>query len=88
MALNGPDALPPQRPRCARCGEVIGVYEPLVHVRDSWAHHTSQAAEPGIVIEPGDLYHLECCKRTGMSAEMVAYRPPGHARTRSSPKSS
>jgi hypothetical protein len=47
--------------RCAGCGEIIGVYEPLVHVVDGVAHRTSRAADPGLVSAPAArLYHLAC----------------------------
>jgi hypothetical protein len=47
--------------RCARCGEVIGVYEPLVHVVDGVAQKTSRAADPEIVhARTGAVFHLAC----------------------------
>jgi hypothetical protein len=48
------------RPRCAACRDVIGVYERLVHVFGGFVWHTSRAAEPGITAAPGMLYHLAC----------------------------
>ncbi len=47
--------------RCGRCGEVIGVYEPLVHVIDGIAHKTSRAADPALAdADPGTCFHLAC----------------------------
>ena len=47
-------------PRCRRCGEPIGVYEPLVVVVDGAARLTSRAAEPAVSTAPGEHYHFEC----------------------------
>jgi hypothetical protein len=47
--------------RCAGCGGVIGVYEPIVHVVGGIANKTSRAAEPALRhAEPGSLFHLAC----------------------------
>ena len=35
-------------PRCPAGDDIIGVYEPLVHLRDGFAMRTSRAAEPEI----------------------------------------
>jgi len=47
-------------PSCARCEDVIGVYEPLVKVAGDMAYRTSRAAEPTIAAEDGLLYHGHC----------------------------
>jgi len=48
-------------PLCAACGEVIGVYEPLVHVINGVARRTSRAAEPQLARSQADaVYHLAC----------------------------
>jgi hypothetical protein len=52
-----------QQLRCAACHEVIGVYEPLVHVLSGLAWRTSRAAEPQIAAADGHSYHLECHAR-------------------------
>ena len=58
---------------CARCGQVIGVYEPLVHVIDGVAHKTSRAAEPQLAQGRADaFYHLACRDLGG--ADLVAVR--------------
>jgi hypothetical protein len=47
--------------RCARCGGVIGVYEPAVHVLDGIARTTSRAADPQLGRDrPGRCYHAAC----------------------------
>jgi hypothetical protein len=52
-----PSAMPP---RCQRCGDVLGVYEPLILISDDFPRVTSRAAEPHLfpTIEPG--YHKTC----------------------------
>ena len=65
-ATNGePTAVAP--PRCAACGEVIGVYEPLVHLVGGTAHTTSRAADPDIV-RARPVYHLACSDLAGDEA--------------------
>jgi hypothetical protein len=46
--------------RCAHCGDVIGVYEPLVVVGEHGERRTSRAAEPRLSRERGRFYHLDC----------------------------
>jgi hypothetical protein len=46
-------------PRCRRCSDVIGVYEPMILLVDGRACETSRAAEPDAGAH-GDLYH-RCC---------------------------
>ncbi|HEY1689527.1 MAG TPA: hypothetical protein VGF95_11770 [Solirubrobacteraceae bacterium] len=48
------------RLRCEHCGEVIGIYEPLVIVEGSAARQTSRAAEPLLAREHGPCYHCAC----------------------------
>jgi hypothetical protein len=51
-------------PRCAYCGDVIGVYEPAVVVLDGAAHRmTSRAAEPDVVERASERYHRACYRR-------------------------
>jgi hypothetical protein len=45
---------------CHRCGEQIGVYEPLVVVTRAGARTTSRAAEPGLEASAGTYYHRDC----------------------------
>ena len=50
-----------QMARCRHCGDVIGVYEPLVLVdEDGISRVGSCAAEPGLASEPGERYHHHC----------------------------
>jgi hypothetical protein len=59
---------PPHRPlRCARCGELIGVYEPLVHVIGETVRRTSRAADPEIATQTGCFYHDGCYRPGGVS---------------------
>jgi hypothetical protein len=53
-----------RRLRCAVCRDVIGVYEPLVHVLEDLAWRTSLAAEPGVASAGGEHYHADCYART------------------------
>jgi len=51
-------------PRCGACNDVIGVYEPLMHLKSGSARRSSRAAEPDIC--SGDVcYHLDCYLRLG-----------------------
>lgn len=46
--------------RCAHCGEVLGVYEPIA-VRDGHGvRETSIAAEPELRSSQSSLYHARC----------------------------
>ena len=48
-------------PRCVHCGDVIGVYEVLVHVVDGMPEKTSRAAQAGLTGgSPGLFYHFVC----------------------------
>ena len=51
------------RPRCVACGDVIGVYEPLMHVIGAAARRTSLAADPDACSGDGDCYHAGCYER-------------------------
>jgi hypothetical protein len=55
------DPIPAAPPRCASCGDVIGVYEWLVCVIEGVARKTSRAAEPQLVSARGACYHVGCC---------------------------
>ena len=60
LVFDGEDRWLPPAPRCRRCGEAIGVYEPVVHVGDSLVRRTSRAAEPELCRGPGSCYHEAC----------------------------
>ena len=55
-----PEPRPNGPPRCAACGEIIGVYEPLVHVAGRLVRQTSRAAEPDACFSGGACYHAAC----------------------------
>jgi len=46
--------------RCKRCGEVIGVYEPLVRLLDGRVYETSRALEPAPSDRGAEHYHRTC----------------------------
>jgi hypothetical protein len=46
--------------RCEQCEDVIGVYEPVILLLDGEARETSRAAEPSLVLETRERYHLAC----------------------------
>ncbi|MHB8234456.1 MAG: hypothetical protein ACYDHT_07370 [Solirubrobacteraceae bacterium] len=50
--------------KCARCGDVIGVYEPLVLLSAGDARTTSAAAEPQVGEESGEHFHRSCYARS------------------------
>jgi hypothetical protein len=45
---------------CHHCGEVIGVYEPLVLETRAGRRDTSQAADPGVFRSDRPGYHRAC----------------------------
>jgi hypothetical protein len=48
---------------CRRCGDTIGVYEPLALVHEGRARITSRAVEPGL--PPAGIYfHRDCYERS------------------------
>jgi hypothetical protein len=51
---------PDRPPRCAACGDVIGVYEPVVHVAGRLVRETSRAAEPDACLAGAVCYHAAC----------------------------
>ena len=61
MIATDPEPVPWGRPRCAHCGDVIGVYERLVLVAGERAEQTSRAAQPSLSDgAPGLLFHAAC----------------------------
>jgi hypothetical protein len=46
--------------RCQHCGDVIGVYEPVVVLSDGQTRDTSRAAEPDHGEPVGECYHRAC----------------------------
>ena len=53
-------AKPPGMLRCTHCGDVIGVYEPLILTGDGEIRETSLAAEGDVLLERGAHYHRGC----------------------------
>jgi hypothetical protein len=45
---------------CADCGDVIGIYEPLIVVEERGPRQTSRAAEPALADRPDSHYHRAC----------------------------
>ena len=55
----------PEPPTCAACGEVIGVYEPMVADRgDGTVVEASIAAEPALEERGWTRYHRDCHRRS------------------------
>jgi hypothetical protein len=53
-----PNPRPPVR--CRQCGDVIGIYEPLVLLTATGGRETSLAAEPELSDAPSPVYHRAC----------------------------
>ena len=60
MGVPGPLPRFDAAPRCTGCGEVIGVYEPLVRVLDGRARITSRAAEHDACRADEACFHAGC----------------------------
>lgn len=65
MVARGTEAGSGGRPidpatRCVHCGEVTGLYEPMIIVVDRWARETSRLVEPDLFGEEGQRYHRAC----------------------------
>ncbi len=59
--------------RCQGCGEVIGVYEPLVAYDGSDARTTSRAAEPDLRASTAAYYHRDCYATSEQPERRTAY---------------
>ncbi len=57
-----PHASGGQAPRCVRCGDRIGAWEPAVVVLGDVVHRTSRAAEPELLSDAtaGTVFHAAC----------------------------
>ena len=62
--------------RCEDCGEVIGVYEPLVRLLDGRAHESSRALEPVGSDRRGAHYHRACYVRLSGDHPLLGYSGP------------
>jgi hypothetical protein len=49
-----------KRLRCARCGDAIGIYEPLIVVAADGTRQASCAAEPDLMRARGEVFHRAC----------------------------
>jgi len=59
IAERGP-VIPASALTCAHCGDVIGVYEPLLLTGDGKVRVTSLAAERDVVLARNVHYHRAC----------------------------
>ena len=55
-----PTAESPARVCCDRCGEVLGVYEPLILAAGGRVRETSRAAEQSLPLVGATYYHRAC----------------------------
>ena len=55
----------PARMRCHHCGDVIGIYEPLVLLSESDRRETSLAAEPDLAVGVSPVFHRACSLQVG-----------------------
>jgi peptide subunit release factor RF-3 len=46
--------------RCEQCGDVIGVYEPIVVRVGDQVRETSRAAEPSLPLPRAEHFHRDC----------------------------
>jgi len=62
MWMSSERAYEEQRPQpwCSHCGDIIGVYEPLIMVAEFGQHETSVTAEPDLFPTNDDCYHRNC----------------------------
>jgi len=56
-----------ERVHCRDCGDLIGVYEPIVTVREGSVSETSRAARPDESFLLLQCFHRECYERRGES---------------------
>jgi hypothetical protein len=55
--------------RCVRCGDVIGVYEPVVVCLDDEVRESSRAAEPSLPLPRAEHFHRDCFASTKRSVK-------------------
>lgn len=53
--------------RCAHCGDVIGVYEPLIAIVDGCPREISRAAERELAEAASSCFHGACYPHSGQS---------------------
>ncbi len=57
--------------RCHQCGDVIGVYEPMIVLADGQARNTSRATEQDNREPVGECYHRACFTRVHGEHEVL-----------------
>jgi hypothetical protein len=68
--------------RCRRCGEPIGVYEPVALAGAGGTRITSRAAEPDLGGPEGIYFHRDCCEDDEADAAADADAAAAAAATR------
>jgi hypothetical protein len=58
-----------QAQHCDDCGDVIGVYEPLVAIVDGHARELSRAADPHAAAHATQRFHRDCYERRNPATE-------------------
>ncbi len=61
--------------RCRHCGEVIGVYEPVIEVRGSRAVESSRALDPQLGTRDAEHFHRSCFEQSGPAADRTIGTP-------------
>lgn len=74
-------------PTCAHCGEVIGVYEPIIVVQSGDARETSRAAEPELARLTKCLYPQPTRSEVVQSSDVIG-ADVGYCGTRASRRGS
>jgi hypothetical protein len=65
LSLSPPAAAGEEMLRCRACGEVIGVYEPLIVVAAGRVVESSRAIAPVFSDQDAEHYHRVCFERLG-----------------------
>jgi hypothetical protein len=55
-------------PRCGTCGQIIGVYEPVICVIDGVPYRTARAHDPDLLGRAAACYHDAC-------RDLIAFDP-------------
>ena len=58
--------------RCSHCGDVIGVYEPLITVVEGQPHRTSRLADPLLTAREAGCFHPRCFEESCQGADSAA----------------
>lgn len=57
---------------CRHCGQVIGVYEPLIRLVGGRAQETSRVLDPEVAEVDGCCYHRACYERLDVDEPLQA----------------